>query len=275
MYPFGYARARAIRLLQPNASFGWCQMICIACRRSTMTASPASAAPGGPSSCRSLTSYGFARVRCDAWTHEDLPAFSCTCRDFCPSGPPQAPDDLGPVARHHTPRAGTAPAGGTHHPQAAARVLCVPPPAGRDRPGRRPHRSRPPRPAAGGRRPYDGAAPAALRGRPPRVSLLPRRHAPRRVHHVGVGDRPDPHPPPDPRGDAPTHRCLRGRRRGRGPGTILNPPRLKLLSPVIPAGPRLVFDNAVQSNRLASERVVDNQGYPVTSDARVHFAHRR
>ena len=43
-------------------------------------------------------------------------------------------------------------------------------------------------------------APAALRGRPARVSDLPRRDAHRRVHYPGVGDRPDPHPPPLPRG---------------------------------------------------------------------------
>jgi len=29
--------------------------------------------------------HGFARIRCDACTHECLLAFSCTCRDFCPS----------------------------------------------------------------------------------------------------------------------------------------------------------------------------------------------
>jgi len=29
--------------------------------------------------------HGFARIRCDACTHEYLLAFSCTCRDFCPS----------------------------------------------------------------------------------------------------------------------------------------------------------------------------------------------
>jgi hypothetical protein len=30
--------------------------------------------------------YGFARIRCDACTHEYLLAFSCTCRYCCPSG---------------------------------------------------------------------------------------------------------------------------------------------------------------------------------------------
>jgi hypothetical protein len=29
--------------------------------------------------------HGFARIRCDACTHEYLLAFSCKCRDFCPS----------------------------------------------------------------------------------------------------------------------------------------------------------------------------------------------
>ncbi|MBK9409741.1 MAG: transposase [Gemmatimonadetes bacterium] len=45
-----------------------------------------------------------------------------------------------------------------------------------------------------------GAAPAAdLRGRPTRVSHLPRRDARRGVHYAVVGHRPDPHPPPHPR----------------------------------------------------------------------------
>jgi hypothetical protein len=30
--------------------------------------------------------HGFARIRCEACTHESLLAFSCTCRCFCPSG---------------------------------------------------------------------------------------------------------------------------------------------------------------------------------------------
>jgi hypothetical protein len=30
--------------------------------------------------------HGFARIRCDACTHEYLLAFSCKCRDCCPSG---------------------------------------------------------------------------------------------------------------------------------------------------------------------------------------------
>jgi hypothetical protein len=30
--------------------------------------------------------HGFARIRCDACTHEYLLAFSCTCRYWCPSG---------------------------------------------------------------------------------------------------------------------------------------------------------------------------------------------
>ena len=40
---------------------------------------------------------------------------------------------------------------------------------------------------------------ATRRGRPPRVSRLPRRDADRRVHHADVGDRPDPRGSPDPR----------------------------------------------------------------------------
>ena len=46
-----------------------------------------------------------------------------------------------------------------------------------------------------------GGPPAAdFRGRPARVSHLPRCDAPRRLHHATVGDRPDPHPPSHPRG---------------------------------------------------------------------------
>jgi hypothetical protein len=40
---------------------------------------------------------------------------------------------------------------------------------------------------------------ADLRGGPERVSDVWRAHAGRRVHHPGGSDRPDPHPPPDPR----------------------------------------------------------------------------
>ncbi len=47
--------------------------------------------------------------------------------------------------------------------------------------------------------PVGDPASADLRGRPARVSQLPRRNANRRHHHADVGDRPDPHPPPDPR----------------------------------------------------------------------------
>ncbi len=46
-----------------------------------------------------------------------------------------------------------------------------------------------------------GGPPAAdFRGRPARLSHLPRRDAHRRLHHEDVGDRPDPHPSPYPRG---------------------------------------------------------------------------
>ena len=53
-------------------------------------------------------------------------------------------------------------------------------------------------------------ASADFRGRPARVSHLPRRHANRRLHHPDVGDRPDPRAPPDPR-------RARGARRGAEP----------------------------------------------------------
>ena len=51
-----------------------------------------------------------------------------------------------------------------------------------------------------GQPPVGDPAAADFRGRPARVPDLPRPHADRRVHHPGVGDRPDPHPPPRPRG---------------------------------------------------------------------------
>ncbi len=34
---------------------------------------------------RGVLDHGFARIRCDACTHESLLAFSCKCRYFCPS----------------------------------------------------------------------------------------------------------------------------------------------------------------------------------------------
>ena len=71
-------------------------------------------------------------------------------------------------------------------------------PAAADGPARnRPHATTR---AHRGQPPVGFAAPADLRGRSPRVSCLPRRDAGRRVHHPSVGDRPDPHPPPHPRG---------------------------------------------------------------------------
>ena len=48
--------------------------------------------------------------------------------------------------------------------------------------------------------PMGGPPAADCRGRPARLSHLPRRDAPRHLHHADVGDRPDPHPPPHPRG---------------------------------------------------------------------------
>jgi hypothetical protein len=69
--------------------------------------------------------HGFARIRCEACTHEYLLAFSCKCRYVCPSCPAQALGDLDPVARHDAARAGAAPTGGTHHPQAAPRLLSL------------------------------------------------------------------------------------------------------------------------------------------------------
>ena len=44
-----------------------------------------------------------------------------------------------------------------------------------------------------------GPPPADLRGRPPRVSDVPRAHADHRLHHAAVGDRPDPDARPHPR----------------------------------------------------------------------------
>ena len=42
--------------------------------------------------------HGFARIRCDACTHESLLALSCTFQYFCPSSLAQAPRDLDAVA---------------------------------------------------------------------------------------------------------------------------------------------------------------------------------
>lgn len=55
-----------------------------------------------------------------------------------------------------------------------------------------------------------GVAPADLRGGLAGVPVLPRCDADRRVHHPHLGDRPDPHPPPD-------SRRARGARRGAEP----------------------------------------------------------
>ena len=79
------------------------------------------------------------------------------------------------------------------------------------------HRPRTTTCAHRGQPPVGGAAPADLRGRPPRVSRLPRRDADRRVHHPGVGDRPDPHPPPRPP-------CAGGPRRRAEPPIDAGPP---------------------------------------------------
>jgi hypothetical protein len=59
-----------------------------------------------------------------------------------------------------------------------------------------------PRTTAGPNRgipPVGDPATADLRGRPARVPDLPRRDAPRRVQRPGLGEPPDPHPPPHPR----------------------------------------------------------------------------
>ena len=64
--------------------------------------------------------------------------------------------------------------------------------------------------------PY-GVAPAAdFRGGPARVPDLPWPYAGRRVPHPGLGDRPDPHPPPDPR-------RARGARRAAEPAIDASP----------------------------------------------------
>lgn len=72
--------------------FGWCPIICIACKRSMTTVSRASTARGPVVAqvadkflACGVLEHGFARIRCDACTHEYLLAFSCKCRYFCPS----------------------------------------------------------------------------------------------------------------------------------------------------------------------------------------------
>ncbi len=78
--------------------------------------------------CRVLE-HGFARIRCDDGTHEYLLAVSCKWRYFCPSCHATF---LAPVPHRQVVLA---------IPKPAARELSVPPPARRDRPRRRPHRS--------------------------------------------------------------------------------------------------------------------------------------
>ena len=58
-----------------------------------------------------------------------------------------------------------------------------------------------------GHPPVGSPAPATRRGRPARVSDASRAHADHRVHHPSVGDRPDPHPPPLPRGPRRRAEC--------------------------------------------------------------------
>ena len=67
------------------------------------------------------------------------------------------------------------------------------------------HRARTPTRANRVPPPVGGAPPADLRGRPARVPDVPGRDADRRLHHAGVRHRPDPHPPPHPRGARGAH----------------------------------------------------------------------
>ena len=63
-----------------------------------------------------------------------------------------------------------------------------------------------------------GGAPAAdLRGRPAGLPDVSRAHADHRVHHPGLGDRPDPRAPPHPRRDGDPRRRAES---ARDPGTV-------------------------------------------------------
>jgi hypothetical protein len=53
-----------VRVIRRRRSFGWCRIIWLAC---------------------GALDHGFARIRCDACTHDYWLAFSCTCRYCCPS----------------------------------------------------------------------------------------------------------------------------------------------------------------------------------------------
>ena len=82
-----------------------------------------------------------------------------------------------------------------------------------------------------GRRPCGSPPPAALRGRPARVSDVSRAHAARRVHHPDVGDRPDPRPPSDPRGlHGPRRRAKSAIDAGRGTSRASHQPANALIA---------------------------------------------
>jgi len=117
--------------------------------------------------------------------------------------------DGGP-ARVPRPRAGPHSGQGARD-HAVLRLVCQPPPRhaghGGDRGSGhgsgRGARDRP-RATAGadrGQPPMGGAPAADLRGRPAGLPDLSRAHADHRVHHPGLGDRPDPRAPPPPRRD--------------------------------------------------------------------------
>ncbi len=124
---------------------------CTECRRSTTSASRANYGPWRPvvtqvadkSLAFGVLDHGFARIRCDACTHEYLLAFSCTCRSFCPSCHAKRlaiwtewldTRLLAPVP--HRPVVLTIPK------RRRVYMSLRPPPARHDRPRRRPHRHR-------------------------------------------------------------------------------------------------------------------------------------
>jgi len=77
--------------------------------------------------------------------------------------------------------------------------------------------------------PVGDPASAALRGRPARMPVRPWHDARGRLHHAGVGDRPDPHPPAHPRRDGdPRRRATPPIDAGpRPPGHVTRPPPVR------------------------------------------------